>query len=90
MKHGLFVNIYSPVTLSFVLLGVKSNPINKQHFNCRFLERYFMTYIFIVVDLLFFFSLIFFFINIKKAEHMLQKEPNRESFVVVLMKKVIC
>ena len=48
-----------------------------------------MSYIFIVVDLLFFFSLIFFFINIKQAEHMLQKEPNRESFVVVVMKKVI-
>ena len=45
-----------------------------------------MNYIFIVVDLQFF----FFFFNIKQAEHMLQKEPNRESFVVVVMKKVIC
>ena len=31
----------------------------------------------------------FFFLNIKQAEHMLQKEPNRESFVVVVKKKVI-
>ena len=42
-----------------------------------------MNYIFIVVDLQ------FFFLNIKQAEHMLQKEPNRESFVVVVKKKVI-
>lgn len=49
-----------------------------------------MNYIFIVVDLqFFFFKLQFFFLNIKQAEHMLQKEPNRESFVVVVMKKVI-
>lgn len=43
-----------------------------------------MKYIFIVVDLQF-----FFFLNIKQAEHMLQKEPNRESFVIVVKKKVI-
>ena len=45
-----------------------------------------MKYIFIVVDLLF---LNFLKKYIKQAEHMLQKEPNRESFVVVVMKKVI-
>ena len=50
-----------------------------------------MNYIFIVVDLQFFFFkiTIIFFLNIKQAEHMLQKEPNRESFVVVVKKKVI-
>ena len=36
-----------------------------------------------------YFFLIFLKKYIKQAEHMLQKEPNRESFVVVVMKKVI-
>ena len=48
-----------------------------------------ITFLLLWIYNFFFLNYNFFFLNIKQAEHMLQKEPNRESFVVVVMKKVI-